>query len=147
MGRYTTERELIHPFVAWLASNRRVGPGSVVVEELRWSGRKVDLATLTGANRATAYEFKLNGTKRALEQAAYNGLAFDRSYVVTAVRPSETSLRMAAEVGVGVIVVERGGPRLIRPSPPSAIDPRIRRKLLRTIREASDVRCQVLPPA
>lgn len=141
---FKTERHLLEPLVAWLARSRRVGCRSILVDELFWSGRQVDLVTLSSTNRTTAYELKLNGTKRALEQAAYNRLVFDRAYVVTVAKPKPESLRVAAQAGVGVILITHHGASVLMESVRSTTDPRLRTKLLRTIREASHVRRSVL---
>lgn len=140
MSDRVSESDLLLPLLRWLAARGRVGVRSVWVDELPWSGRRVDLVTVTSKNRTTAYELKLNGTRRAIEQSAYNRLAFDRSYVVTAAMPTEESLRAAREAGVGVILAESAGIRIILEAPTSQVESRLKRKLVRVIREAHDVR-------
>lgn len=134
------ESDLLQPLLEWLASRGWLGSRSVVVDELPWSGRRVDLVTVTSKNRTTAYELKLNGTRRAIQQASYNRLAFDRAYVVTAAMPTEESLCAAQEAGVGVILADGTGIRIILEAPTSQVESRRKRKLVRVIREAHDVR-------
>lgn len=141
MAEFVSESELANPLVSWLRSTGRLRRGALLASELRWFGRRVDLVTLTRSRCATAYELKLNGSRRAIVQAAYNRLAFDRTFVVTAVMPSFANLATAADAGVGVILIPREGerPRVILGSSYYRIEPRLRRRLLTTIREVGRV--------
>lgn len=144
MSKFTAENQLLGPLIAWLRSNRRLGAGATVIDELAWFGRKIDLVTLTRSYRLTAYELKLNGFRRAVEQAAYNRLAFDRAYVVTVARPMPQSLELAEDAGVGVILIDETRALEIISAPLSSTLPKLRRKLLGAIRETpTDVRDSV----
>src|SRR5437868_6969727 len=86
------EGRLLEPLMEWLFRTRRINAKSRIAVELPWLGRRVDLATLTTTGRTAAYELKLGSLGRALEQAAYNRLSFDRSFVVTAGKPRPANL-------------------------------------------------------
>ena len=126
------------PLLEWLSGARRVRSDTTVVRELSWLGRRVDLVTLTRTGTATAYELKIRNAKRAIQQAAYNKLAFDRSYVVTASEPSEKNRTLVREAGVGLILVKLGTkPRLLESSLAAPTNPKLRRRLLAAIRRRS----------
>src|SRR4051812_3179939 len=99
------ERRMLRPLLLWLSKTRRIAPDTHLALELSWFGRRIDLATLTCTRRTVAYELKLGSLGRALEQASYNRLAFDRSYVVTESLPRPENLALAADFGIGLIVV------------------------------------------
>jgi hypothetical protein len=111
------EVDMIPPLVAWLKQTRRIRHDSVVVEEFPWLGRRVDLATLTISGRLTAYETKVKQNSKAIEQAAKNAQAFERSYIVTGTTPLKGNLRLANCLGIGVLVLENGGIRTVLESP------------------------------
>jgi len=130
------ERVLLAPLIAWLSQRGRIRADTVYVEELAWFGRRIDLATLTTTRRATAYELKLADNRRAIEQAAYNALSFDRSYVVTGTMPTPELIELATVHAVGVIVIQS-----LSTEPVVVVDPRsqpvrssVRKRLLATIR-------------
>ena len=135
MEKFTAEKQLQEPLLAWLHQKRRVDADSEVFEEVPWFGRRIDLVTVTQSRRVTAYELKLNSFRRAVEQAAYNRIAFDRAYVVTAAYPKSSSLELAIDVGVGVIVIDANGVKEISASPMKRAAQEIRQRLLATIRE------------
>jgi hypothetical protein len=130
------ERMLLEPLLAWLRSTRRINPETRVAVELPWFGRRVDLATLTKTRRTAAYELKLGGLRRALEQASYNRVAFNRSYVVTGSLPRRENMELAAEHGIGIIVIRGGLVREILDSPSARTMPELRSRLLRQLRSA-----------
>ena len=99
------EIDLLDPLLAWLRGRGFVRDDSLVVSEFGWHGRRVDLAVLTRSGRATAFELKLRHNRRVLEQGALNAVTFDRSFVVTATRPSAVNLDHARALGVGVLLV------------------------------------------
>lgn len=144
MSKRPTEADLLQPLVAGIAARRWVGSRSIVVEELPWSGRRVDLVALTSTKTTIAFELKLNTTQRAIRQSTYNRLAFDRSYVVTAVQPTEASIKAAESAGVGVIVVSTDGIRVVLQARTAEVDTRLKQKVVRTIRERHSVRDEVL---
>ena len=111
------EARMLRPLMAWLAQTRRITRNTHIAMELAWFGRHIDLATLTRAGRTVAYELKLGSLGRALQQASYNRLAFDRSYVVTESVPKGENLALAAEWGIGLIVVREDKARLLLDSP------------------------------
>lgn len=133
------EASLLDPLVAWLRRTRRINTGTQIAFELSWFGRRVDLATLTRSRRTSAYELKLNRFGRALEQAAYNRLAFDRSYIVTSSVPRPPNVALAAEHGVGIIVIHRGHVEHVLESPVSRVARELRPRLLAQLRSAASV--------
>ncbi len=143
--KFKYEKEMQNPLIEWLQKNRRINPGSEIIEEMPWFGRNIDLVTVTQANRITAYELKLNSFRRAVEQAAYNRISFDRSYVVTNAYPNDSSLDLAVEAGVGVIVVTAEEVLEISSSPLARAAGDLRRLLVTTIRKTrTDVRYPIL---
>ena len=129
------ERWLERPLLKWLKAKRWLREDTIVSREVPWMGRRVDLATLTRSGRTTAYELKIRDNRRALQQAAYNKLAFDRSYVVTETEPMQVSKTLAQEVGVGFILVRRdGATRVIQRSSTYAPRRTLRQRLVAAIR-------------
>jgi hypothetical protein len=121
---------LMPVLLGWLRETRRVRADTLVAPELPWYGRRIDLATLTRTGSTTAYELKLANTRRAIEQAAYNHPAFDRSFVVTAARPSPGNLQLAQEHGVGILIVSPHGVQLVLRPANASVDPLLRRRLV-----------------
>ncbi|MCW3047311.1 MAG: hypothetical protein JWO74_1595 [Solirubrobacterales bacterium] len=124
------ENRLLLPLLRWLVESRRINAETRIALELPWLGRRVDLATLTSTRRAAAYELKLGSLGRALEQATYNRSVFDRSYVVTSSMPRPENLALAAEHGIGVILVRDRQVRRILESPALPPTPELRTRLL-----------------
>lgn len=134
MAESNGEERLVNPLLEWLAQRRRVRPDTIILPEFPWFGRRIDLVTLTSSRKATAYELKLNDNRRAIGQAAYNKIVFDRSYVVTTTEPTEEILKYARDAGVGFIVFKNGSARLVQESPVAPVHEALRRRLLRTIK-------------
>ena len=129
------ERRLERPLLEWLKAKGWLREDTIVSRELPWMGRRVDLAILTRSGRTTAYELKIRDNRRALQQAAYNKLAFDRSYVVTESEPMPINKTLAQEVGVGFILLRRdGSPRVIQHSSTYAPRRTLRQRLVAAIR-------------
>ena len=129
------ERRLERPLLEWLKTKGWLREDTIVSWELPWMGRRVDLAILTRSGRTTAYELKIRDNRRALQQAAYNKLAFDRSYVVTESEPMQINKTLAQEVGVGFILLRRdGSPRVIQRSSTYAPRRALRQRLVAAIR-------------
>lgn len=123
------------PLLEWLKAKRWLREDTIVSRELPWMGRRVDLAILTRSGSTTAYELKIRDNRRALQQAAFNKLAFDRSYVVTESEPMQINKALAREVGVGFILVRRdGSTRVIQPSSTYAPSRTLRHRLVAAIR-------------
>lgn len=135
MPSFTSEEQLKAPLLEWLKQRRRFNEGTAILEEMPWFNRKIDLVTISSTRLATAYELKLNSFRRAVEQAAYNRMAFDRAYVVTASRPSGKNFALAVEAKVGVILVTPDGVIELVVSPLVRPQKEVRRSLLTTIRE------------
>jgi len=144
MTKRLAETDLLQPLLAGIAARRWVGSRSILVGELHWSGRRVDLVALTSKRTTIAFELKLNSTRRTIQQSAYNRLAFGRSSVVTSVRPTEASIKVAENAGVGVIVVKPSGMTVVLQARSSEVDARLKRKVVRVIRERHCVREEVL---
>jgi hypothetical protein len=137
------ESDLLVPLLQWLRTRRQVRNGSVLVQEFPWYGRWVDLALLTASGNTAAFELKLAHNRRAIEQSYLNGVSFDRSYFVTATRPSQRNFVQAASLGVGVVHISLGTGSVSLLSPPrrAAIHPRLRTKLQQALvqRRGTDV--------
>lgn len=134
MAESNGEERLVNPLLEWLAQRRRVRCDTIILRELPWFGRRVDLTTLTCSGITTAYELKLNNNRRAIQQAGYNKLVFDRSYVVTLSEPTMENLKHARDVGVGFIVIGTDSVKVLQESPTSPVRVTLRRQLLRTIK-------------
>jgi hypothetical protein len=131
----TGEARLLAPLLTWLRRTRRVNVQTEIAYELAWFGRRVDVATLSSSLRSAAYELKIGSLGRALEQASYNRLAFDRSFVVTNAVPRTENLALAAEHAIGLIVVRGDNVRQVLQSPLIAPDPVLRARLLARFRD------------
>lgn len=129
--RSHTETDLLAPLVDWLQARRQVRPGAIVVEEFPWQGRRVDLAVLSASGISSSFELKLAHTRKVLEQSSLNAIAFDRSYLVTATRPSTSNMENAHALGVGVVYVSLpvGIVRLLMAPRAPTIHPVVRRRL------------------
>jgi hypothetical protein len=124
------EKRLLLPLLRWLVDSRRINRETQIALELPWLGRRIDLATLTSTRRAAAYELKLGSLGRALEQATYNRYAFDRSYVVTSSMPRPDNMALAAEIGIGILVIRGRLVRQVLESPALPPAPELRPRLL-----------------
>lgn len=129
------EARLLPPLLAWLRRTRRVNGRTEIAYELAWFGRRVDVATLSSSLRSAAYELKIGSLGRALEQACYNRLAFDRSFVVINAVPRRENLILAAEHAIGLIVVQGDKVRQVLQSPLIPPDPVLRARLLAQFRD------------
>jgi hypothetical protein len=103
----TGERRLQAPLLSYLEGRRWVRADTIIVHELPWHGRHVDMVTRTRGGALTSYEFKLGSFSRVLEQAIYNRMSFDRSYVVVASMPRHHNLELSEYYNVGIIMVDR----------------------------------------
>ncbi len=127
-GAHAGEARLLPDLVRFLWVTRRVRESTVVLEELAWRGRRIDLATLSISGVSNAYELKLGNFGRVLEQAIYNKLSFDRSWTVVGTLPNVSNLHMAEKYGIGVLVVT-DRVRLAVPAPLARAEYSIRRRL------------------
>jgi len=133
MNSLKGEMRLLPGLMDFLWSTRRLRPGALLVEELAWHGRRVDLATLTSSGVISAYELKLGNFGRALEQATYNRLSFDRSWIVVGETPNESNLALAVRHHIGVIVATERV-RIVVPAPLYQCEAELRRRLTGKIR-------------
>jgi hypothetical protein len=99
------EAALLPHLVGWLIATGRIRSRTRVAYEVPWLGRRVDLALLTARGTTSAFELKLGGLQRVLEQASYNELSFHRSWVVVGNRPQSTGLEWVRRLGLGLILV------------------------------------------
>ncbi|MDJ0459826.1 hypothetical protein PUN71_021695 [Arthrobacter sp. NQ7] len=104
--RNREEKELLTPLLNMMRSRGWINENSLVLSEMPLNGRRADLATLTKSGIASAYEMKMGSFHRVLEQAMYNRLSFDRSWIVVNHRPTPKNLEQARENGIGVIVLD-----------------------------------------
>jgi hypothetical protein len=133
MSRLQAESELLPRLLDWLHRRGRIRFDTVVVMEMPWFGRRIDVVTLTRSGRLTAYELKLHTNHRVIEQAAYNGISFDSSYIVTGRTPSRRSRDMALRAGLGIIVIERDNIQLLDCAVPKVQSHALRKKLVARI--------------
>jgi hypothetical protein len=133
------EARLLDPLLTWLRQTRRINANSRLAFELPWFGRRVDVATLTQTRRTVAYELKLGSLGRALEQASYNRLAFDRSYVVTESVPRVENFELAAAQGIGLIIVRDDTVAHLLDSPLDRPAPELRERLLAQLRRVEPI--------
>lgn len=100
------EEVLLAPLLALLRRHRWVGPKTSMRSEFPWNGRRIDFAYLSPTGITSAFEMKLSSFQRVLEQAIYNRLSFDRSWVVVANTPRSENLDLAREYGIGVMALQ-----------------------------------------
>lgn len=124
-----SEADLLSPLISWLHDLRWVRGDTLIAGQIPWYGRRIDLAILTSSGGLTSFELKIRNTRRAIEQASYNALAFDRSYVVTTVKPGLQNLSLASAEGVGLLLFAPTGPRIIQRPVPRSV-PLLRQRLL-----------------
>ena len=143
MSSFSSESELLPRLVEFLARTRRINGDTIVEHEIPWFGRRIDFATMTKNYCTASYELKLKDNFKAVEQAAYNCLTFDRSYVVTATNPSDRVSEFARQVGVGLILITSDTAKVTLNPIASRVEPAIRKKLLayfrRSARESANV--------
>ncbi len=136
---HLSEADMLGPLLCWLRRSGRLRDGSAVATELPWCGRRVDLATVSKSGVATAYELKIRNNARVIDQASLNSRTFERSYVVTMVRPSGQNLAAAEHFGVGVILLrpqEADGEIILRPLD-RKVSPTIRRRLRAVVKTST----------
>ena len=137
MTSFSSEYELLDPLIDFLRGSKRLSDDSDCIAEFYWGGRRIDFVTLTSSGRSTAYELKLSDNFRAVEQAAYNKFAFDRSYVVTATYPSEGVSEFASACGVGIIHISPRKVTICRNSCLKLPESLMRKKVSSSIRKNS----------
>jgi len=113
----TGERRLQAPLLSYLEGRGWVHHDTLIVHELPWHGRHVDMVTRTKGGSLTSYEFKLGSFSRVLEQAIYNRLSFDRSYVVVAAMPRVQNFALSERYNVGIIIVDQLSVKCLLRSP------------------------------
>jgi hypothetical protein len=124
------ERKMVASLLRWLLNVGWLGSATMAAYEVPWRGRRIDLVMTNGRGQLTAFEFKIDGTRRVFEQAMYNSISTHRSFVVSAVRPSVEYQALAEEHGLGLIVVN-GKVDLVRRSTLRAPDASLARNLRR----------------
>ncbi len=134
-GTFLGEARMLPDLVRWLRLTRRIRGDSLLVQEMPLNGRRVDLAVMTRSGALSAFELKLGGFGRVLEQAAYNRLSFDRSWIVIESQPRSENIAAAREFGIGVIVVRGSKPAiLVRPGH-AGPDPALRARVTSRLRK------------
>lgn len=98
-----SESQMEEPFVNWLRQTRRVRYDSRILRQFSWLNRRIDIVTMTISGIVASYELKLHNNTVAIEQAAKNAHAFQRSYIVTMTKPSLRNRQLAATHGIGII--------------------------------------------
>jgi hypothetical protein len=107
------ESRMLTPLLSWLEALRWVREDSVIGVEVPVHGRRVDLVTLTKSGTLSAFELKLGGFSRVLEQSVYNTRSFDRSWMVVSHRPKVVNIEEAQRFGVGILVVSNDSVTLV----------------------------------
>lgn len=130
------ERRMAAALLRWLVSAGWIGSASRAAFEVPWRGRRIDLVTITGRGRLSAFEFKLGGTRRAFEQAMYNSISAHRSFVVSGSWPSVEYRDLARAQGLGVFVVN-GSVELVQRPLPRVPPPVLTRRLREQVRVRS----------
>lgn len=125
---------MLLPLIAGLKRRGWIGPGSLLAEELPINGRRVDFACLSRSGTLSAFELKLGDYGRVIEQAAYNALSFDRSWVVVDRRPPLARIDLAGRMGLGIIVVRADSSIQIVLRPVLSADLAMRRRVATRIR-------------
>lgn len=123
------ESRMMPLLVNFLRKRRMIRPDTSLIRELPINGRRVDLAASTKSGIISAYELKIGGFGRVLEQAVYNLNAFDNSWIVVPTRPRQQNLHEAAEYGVGVIVVSDTSTDILIRTGESSCDREARRRV------------------
>jgi hypothetical protein len=128
------EAALMPSLLRWLVARGRLRSQTRVAHELPWMGRRVDLALVTGRPVTSAFELKIGRLQRVIEQAAYNGASFNRSWVVTGNQPKDDGLGWAKYAGVGLLVIQNGAVTMLASPtlshPPAATVARLRRAIV-----------------
>lgn len=122
------ERKMVASVLRWLLNVGWLGSASTAAFEVPWRGRRIDLVTTNGKGQITAFEFKMDGTRRVFEQAMYNSLSTHRSFIVSGARPSSVYRELAEAHGLGLIVVN-GKVDLLQRSTLKTPDSRLVREL------------------
>ena len=124
------EEVLLPPLLSLLRRYRWIGPKTKMRSEFPWNGRRVDFAYLSPTGITSAFEMKLSSFQRVLEQAIYNRLSFDRSWIVVANIPRAENLDLAREYGIGVMVMQDQMRILAMPTNQPRLNRTIRARLL-----------------
>lgn len=123
------EEVLLHPLLDLMWRRGWLNADSHLRVELAWNGRRIDVATCTKTGITSAYELKLGSFQRVLEQAMYNRLSFDKSWIVVAGTPNPSSSLQAIENGIGIIIWDGSTMRVAAPARRQASNPRIKARL------------------
>ncbi|WP_224165422.1 hypothetical protein [Arthrobacter sp. StoSoilA2] len=123
------ESRMMPDLVNWLRRSRWVRDDSIIVRELPINGRRADLVTMTKSGVISTFELKLGGFNRALEQAVYNRLSVDRSWMVLGSSPRASNVEEAVRFGIGIIAINEGQLKVLcRPGAPG-FDPEAKRRV------------------
>lgn len=132
------ETLLLEPFMVLAKRRGLIRTNSILLRELPWRGNRVDIAVLSPSLLASAFELKIGSISRAIEQASYNRLAFDRSWVVVPETPRRQNLDEAQGLGIGLIQVSGGSASVVQwPSRESKAGRELRSQLRNEIRRRS----------
>lgn len=107
------EGKMYPDLIRWLHTQNWSLDKSIQVREFPLNGRRVDLAIKTHSNELMSFELKLGGFGRVLEQASYNQLSFDFSWIVIANLPRPKNIESAVSLGIGIISFQRMIPKLL----------------------------------
>lgn len=104
--RNVEESVLLMPLLDMIRRRGWVSSTSILRSEMPLNGRRIDLATMTSTGISSAYELKIGSFQRVLEQAMYNRISFDKSWIVVNHMPQCRNLDQARENGIGIIVFD-----------------------------------------
>ena len=125
---------MYEPLYDWLRATGRVNNSTLVVRDVPWLGRWIDLSTLSAEGVATAYECKLSKTLDVIEQASGNAFSYHRSWIVIAALPRQRNLDLATQCGAGVIHLSNGHLSVLQDAPPCDPYPDVAERLAEHIR-------------
>lgn len=134
------ESRMMPHLVDWLRGMRWLRPDSVILREFPINGRRVDLVTMTRSGVTSAFELKLGGFSRVLEQAAYNRHSFDRSWIVLGAMPRPGNILEAAKFGVGIIVVTDEKPVVVIRPGIADCDLQVRARVRKKLKKMGETR-------
>lgn len=135
----TDEEAMYEPLYAWLRESGRVDNSTLVVRDVPWLGRWIDLSTLSAEGTAIAYECKLSKTLDVIDQASKNAFSYHRSWIVIAALPRQRNLDLATQCRVGVLHLSGGRLAVLRDAPPCNPDADVAERLAERIRTRGTV--------
>lgn len=129
------EGRMLRPLLEFLRQRRWLRDDTVVLKEFPVNGRRVDVSLLTRSGTSSAFELKLGGFARVLEQASYNARLFDRSWIVVGAHPKPVNVIEAEQFGIGILVHTTTGFQVIVRPRALSVERQAQRRLVKRMRE------------